>query len=59
MNIQALIIYFNSWAAILHVYREARKAANLIANVNQLVDSLFNIDNSTQYAIHSIILVNN
>ena len=54
-DIQQLLQSFSS-STIRHVYREANKATDWVANVGHLVESQFTIDDCTNFALHSILV---
>ena len=54
-DIHALLSSFSS-TTIRHIYREANKAADWVANVGHLVTSQFTIDDCTHSALHPILV---
>ena len=54
-DVQQLLHSFSS-STIRHVYREANKAADWMANVGHLIESQFTIDDCTHSALNTILV---
>ena len=54
-DIQALMRSLSA-STIRHIYREANKAADWVANVGHLVDTQFSFDDCTHSALNSILV---